>query len=373
MLTSRSPFARVNAPHKADPFAFAGEMAPVLRAHNWQQSPLGQPELWPQSLCMALNMCLCAHFPMALIWGSELTLLYNEGWRHLAGGMHPWCLGRSAPNLWSASWGNVARRIQSMLEGGEDVPTPMLPLTPQTGGDTCYCSMSPVRGENGKIAGFFITPAELSGHQYAVGSLRKARKEEQARNAFLAHMSHEIRTPMSAVVGLSNLLAMDRKLSGKQKEMARTLQQNAQSVLLLVNDLLDLAHIEMNGLQMECVPFTFNDILSQIFIGLSLKAQEKKISLDYEPAALGAQTYMGDPLRIKQMVGTLVSAAVNAVPRGAITITLAEDKSEKSQQCAFKFSVCSPVVRTAQQQLEWMFESMPGQKLHNTYSDAELG
>ena len=63
-----------------------GEMGALMRAHNWTQSPLGPPAQWPDSLKMALSICLNSRFPMVIFWGPEFTVLYNDAWRPILGG-----------------------------------------------------------------------------------------------------------------------------------------------------------------------------------------------------------------------------------------------------------------------------------------------
>src|SRR5215471_3489425 len=63
-----------------------GEMGALMRAHDWTQSPLGPPAQWPDSLKMALSICLNSRFPMVIFWGPEFTVLYNDAWRPILGG-----------------------------------------------------------------------------------------------------------------------------------------------------------------------------------------------------------------------------------------------------------------------------------------------
>ena len=72
-----------------------GEMGALMRAHDWTQSPLGPPAQWPDSLKMAVSICLNSRFPMVLWWGPEFIMLYNDAWRPILGAAkHPKGLGR---------------------------------------------------------------------------------------------------------------------------------------------------------------------------------------------------------------------------------------------------------------------------------------
>jgi signal transduction histidine kinase len=108
-------------------------------------------------------------------------------------------------------------------------------------------------------------------------AMQKADAANNAKSEFLANMSHEIRTPMNAIVGLSSLLAMDNVTSERRKEFLNTLQLSAASLLDLINNLLDIAKIESETVELEKIPFNLNQVLNDIVNILKVKAQEKKV------------------------------------------------------------------------------------------------
>src|SRR5688572_29545374 len=71
-----------------------GEMGERIRSFNWSQTSLGSVEQWPQSLQSALSICINSNFPIAIYWGPDLVLLYNDAWSPIPGNKHPWALGR---------------------------------------------------------------------------------------------------------------------------------------------------------------------------------------------------------------------------------------------------------------------------------------
>ncbi len=155
--------------------------------------------------------------------------------------------------------------------------------------------------------------------------LREAKDKAEAANVakseFLANMSHEIRTPMNAVIGLSNILSRSSPLSDKQKEFIQTLQISADSLLDLINDLLDISRIEAYSVELENIPFDFSKIVSDISSMMSVKAEEKGI----EFKTAGKKTdlkYKGDPVRIRQAILNLCSNAVKFTEEGSVTISI---------------------------------------------------
>jgi PAS domain S-box-containing protein len=140
-----------------------GDMGALIRGFDWSSTPLGGLDDWPQSLRVALGICLNARFPCAIYWGTELCLLYNDAWRRLLGSRHPAALGRSCrgggPDLWPAQ-GSL---LEAVLERGEaaqvrDSAQPACGCPP--GEDGCPFFYSPIPGENGAAAGVLVASTE---------------------------------------------------------------------------------------------------------------------------------------------------------------------------------------------------------------------
>jgi len=184
----------------------------------------------------------------------------------------------------------------------------------------------------------------------------KAESANKAKSEFLANMSHEIRTPMNAVLGLSNILAMSKDLPKKQQEMVSTLQLSAQSLLELINDLLDIAKIETNSIDLESIPFTLNEIISEVFSILSLRAREKNIAFDYISAPANDQRFLGDPLRIRQVLLNLVGNAVKFTDQGGVTINVTTSPHEEPRSAYVHIAVSDTGIGIASNKLEGIFE-----------------
>ncbi|HYI01010.1 MAG TPA: two-component system sensor histidine kinase/response regulator, partial [Hyalangium sp.] len=90
-----------------------------MRSMDWSKTPLGSPDDWPQSLRSALSICLGSRFPIALYWGPQLALLYNDAWRPIPGSKHPWALGRGAQEVWPEIWGTIGPQFEQVMTTGE--------------------------------------------------------------------------------------------------------------------------------------------------------------------------------------------------------------------------------------------------------------
>ncbi len=150
-------------------------------------------------------------------------------------------------------------------------------------------------------------------------ALEKAEKANNAKSEFLANMSHEIRTPMNAIIGLAHILGRT-PLSAQQEKFVGTLQQSANSLLALVNDLLDIAKIEDNKIELEALPFRLDDVIVSVVKMMTPQAQEKGIGLEM-PASCGDHLFVGDPQRIYQILLNLVSNAIKFTPSGTVEVS----------------------------------------------------
>src|SRR3954447_11135032 len=153
-------------PDTADPFVGASEMARRMRAFDWAQTPLGPVENWPQSLRSALSICTESRFPIAIYWGRKLTLLYNDAWSPIAGGKHPWALGRGAAEVWPEIWDTIGPMFDQVLEGGEATYLEDALLLMHRHGYTeeCYFNytFTAIRGERGQAEGIFNAVVETT-------------------------------------------------------------------------------------------------------------------------------------------------------------------------------------------------------------------
>ncbi len=155
-------------------------------------------------------------------------------------------------------------------------------------------------------------------------------EEAQAANAaksiFLATMSHEIRTPMNGVLGMAQAMAAS-DLTRSQRERLGVLQESAESLLGLLNDVLDVAKIESGKLECERTPFDLDDLLDGATAIFRAQAARKAVVLHVEVAEAAHGVYLGDPLRVRQVLNNLISNALKFTERGRIEVT-ADRKGE---------------------------------------------
>lgn len=142
------------------------EMARMIADTDWSAHPFGPIETWPQSLRSALSICLQSSFPTAIYWGPELRLLYNDAWAPIPGPRHPGALGAPAQDVWSDIWNEIEPQFREVITRGEGlfVEDRFLPMARHGAPEETYWSYSftPIRGEDGTIAGIFNSGNETT-------------------------------------------------------------------------------------------------------------------------------------------------------------------------------------------------------------------
>jgi hypothetical protein len=137
--------------------AGGGEMGALIRAHDWAATPLGSPQTWPQSLRTALRIMLTSRQPIWIGWGEDLTYLYNDAYKSIIGGRHPWALGRPAREVWRELWPEIGPMLATAMGGVEGTYVEEQLLIMERNGypeETYYTfSYSPIPDDDGSPGG----------------------------------------------------------------------------------------------------------------------------------------------------------------------------------------------------------------------------
>jgi two-component system, sensor histidine kinase and response regulator len=191
------------------------------------------------------------------------------------------------------------------------------------------CRTAPIRyqaGENEESGGYAGTVQDVSQYKAAEDELRRAKTEAEAavkaKGEFLAKMSHEIRTPMNGVIGMTNLL-MDTDMTSQQREYAETIRRSAESLLMLINDVLDFSKGESKRLIFETIDFNLQETIEGALELLAETAQAKNIELAGFVLADVPIHLRGDPGRLRQVFVNLVSNAVKFTECGEVIVSVA--------------------------------------------------
>ena len=182
-----------------------------------------------------------------------------------------------------------------------------------------------------------------------------AEKANIAKSEFLANMSHEIRTPMNSIIGMGHLIKKTR-LDAKQLDYIDKMMTSSQSLLSIINDILDLSKIEAGKMAMESIDFRLDDVLAKLSDLLALKSEEKKLEFILFADSDVPQNLIGDPLRLGQILTNLVNNAIKFTEKGEIAVYISVDK-KGHDSVQLHFSVHDTGIGLDKDQLSRLFQS----------------
>lgn len=183
----------------------------------------------------------------------------------------------------------------------------------------------------------------------------KAESANIAKSRFLATMSHEIRTPMNGIMGLAQLLEGDELIEETRKNYAKTIMKSGQSLLALLNDILDISKVESGKLRLEERELVPNEVTTDITRLFADSARRNNLNLIVDLDESLKHRYIGDPHRISQMLANLVNNAIKFSSSGVVTISAKEVGSSGSHS-TIEFSVEDKGIGIAAEKLPTIFE-----------------
>jgi len=162
-------------------------------------------------------------------------------------------------------------------------------------------------------------------------AMKIAEASAKTKSKFLANMSHEIRTPMNAILGMLELAINDSKSLPKPQLKRLTIAKNsADSLLVLLNDILDLSKIEAGKINFESIKFNLKELVDEVIGLLKQNARDKKISLDMSYSSDVGNLFKGDPTRIRQAIINLLGNAIKFTQKGGVEVSVELKKQGQS-------------------------------------------
>jgi CheY-like chemotaxis protein len=185
---------------------------------------------------------------------------------------------------------------------------------------------------------------------------RIAEEATLAKSSFLANMSHEIRTPLNGIIGMADLVLMDENLSELQLERIQDIKHSGESLLDIINEILDISKIEADRLELEQIEFSLRDILQKVIRLLSVKIFHDKLEFICSISPEIPDILVGDPVRIRQVLINLVGNAIKFTDKGSVTICIESNKTTKDS-IDLMFSVSDSGIGIAKNKINILFES----------------
>ncbi len=178
------PLVPFSSNHQHLPFlAGGGEMGELTRKYDWSKTALGSPDQWPQSLRTTVSILLHSQFPMFVWWGKELTTIYNDSYKIIAGDKHPGLLGQSGREAWAEIWEDLAPLVEKVFKGGSTWSEDLLLYINRRGfmEETYFTfSYSPLLDESGAVGGLFCAVVETT--EKVISRKKVAESEARFRN-----------------------------------------------------------------------------------------------------------------------------------------------------------------------------------------------
>lgn len=178
---------------------------------------------------------------------------------------------------------------------------------------------------------------------------------EEAKRSFLAVMSHELRTPMNGIMGFANLL-MNSKLDEKQKDYAETIYSSGETLLGLLNDILDISKIEAGSLELEESDFDLKDVVKSVVNLMGPRAYTNRLELSTYIDPNLPRCLNGDAGRVRQILLNLVGNAIKFTPSGAIAIEVTENRKPDENTREIRIAVTDTGVGIPADKLEDIFK-----------------
>lgn len=270
--------------------------------------------------------------------GPEI-LFVNEAFSTITGYSKEEVIGKNPRMLQGENTDKTTlARLRHALETGENFKGELVNYDKHGNEYWLDISIVPIKDIKGRITHFAAIERDITDRkdfeQTLLEAKESAESNNRAKSEFLANMSHELRTPMNGIMGMCDLL-LESPLDEEQKESASTIYSSSESLLELLNDILDISKVEAGDLELEHVPFDLPHAVNELIQLYTPIAEKKGLNVEYQLSSEVPKLVLGDPGRLQQILRNLFSNALKFTESGSITLSIFMDTQGERPELYF--------------------------------------
>ncbi len=287
-------------------------------------------------------------------------LLWNKSAEDLLGHSTEEALGKTEQELDGGPINvSLGARDKEILSKGSEIDiSENWVNTKYQGPRLLHTKKLPIMGDDGNPQFLLGICEDITDRRRYEEALRLAKEHAEtankAKSEFLARMSHEIRTPMNGIIGFTEIL-LEEELTNLQREALEAIRRSSDTLLSIINDILDLSKIEANMVELEEIPFDLESLVIESCAMVRSKRAGKPIELVCSVSSDIPEEVLGDPTRIRQVILNLLNNAIKFTPEGEINISVNCSKKPDGTH-DIKFTVADTGIGIPEERLDIIFD-----------------